>query len=153
MELKASEPTSTSEKSISTPMLASLLGVAVHDIDYWVKAGLISPGIRKATGHGTRKLFNQDDLRRALLVARLYKASWKPRQIGKALTALEMVLKDPARLRIPLLVHEDNALLILCRKKDSELVLFDATCPGQCVMVIALETLEEETLASIARSK
>ena len=47
--------------------------------------------------------------------------------------------ENPALLHTPLLVHEDNALLIVCREKGKELTLLDAANPGQYVMVIALK--------------
>jgi hypothetical protein len=60
---------------------------------------------------------------------------------------------DPDLLHTPLLIHEGNALLILCRSKGQELILLDAASPGQYVMVIALDALEEEMRKSLARSR
>jgi len=132
---------------------ASLLGVTAHELDYWVKCNVVSASVKKATGHGSRRIFNRDDLRQALLVRRLRQANWKPRQIFEALSAIGSLLQHPDHLQTPLLIHEKNSLLILCRNQDGSPSLIDASCPGQHVMVIALETLEEETRLSIARSK
>ena len=140
-------------ETFSTGEMAALLGVTVDDVDYWVRACLVTPSIRTASGHGSRRLFGRHDLMRALLIQRLRNAEWKPKQIAKALTTIDGALHNPALLHTPLLIHEGSALLILCRSKGKEPMLLDAASPGQYVMVIALDTLEEETLQSLARSK
>lgn len=132
---------------------AALLGVTPHELDYWIKVCIVGTSIKQAKGHGSRRLFNRHDLRQALLVKRLRQANWKPRQILDALPMIASVLQHPDHLQTPILIHEKNALLILCRNQDGSPSLMDASCPGQHVMVIALETLEEETRLSIARSK
>ena len=141
------------EELFGSGEIATLLGVTAHELDYWIKRRLVSSSVKKASGHGSRRIFNRDDLRQALLVHRLRQAHWKPRQISNALAVIGSVLQNPDHLQTPILVHEKNALLILCRNKDGSPSLMDASCPGQNVMVIALETLEEETRLSIARSK
>lgn len=138
---------------LTTSEIAEMLSVPLNEVDYWVRCKLIVPSIREAAGHGTRRLFSIHDLKQALLIHRLRQAEWKPKQIAKALCAVETASKDPHLAHIPILIHEDNALLILCRTKDREMMLLDAASPGQFVMVIALDTLEEETQKSLLRSK
>ncbi len=137
----------------STGEMAAMLNASLNDVDYWVRCNLLVPSIREAEGHGTRRLFGIHDLKTALLIQRLRKADWKPKQIAKALIAVGSAVQNPDLLHTPLLVHEGKALLILCRSKGRELTLLDAASPGQYVMVIALDTLEEETRKSLARSK
>lgn len=137
----------------STGEIAALLGVSLNDVDYWARCKLITSSIRRASGHGSRRLFSRNDLRCAFLVQRLRQAKWKPKQIAKALISITAVLNNPETLHTPLLVHEGNALLILCRDRGKEPILLDAASSGQHVMVIALETLEQETLDSLAQSK
>lgn len=147
------EPIWQQSDVLSTGEIAAFLNVSVNQMDYWARRKLITSSVRGASGHGSRRMFNRDDLRRAFLVQRLRQAKWKPKQIAKALITVTSVLNNPATLHTPLLVHEGNALLILCRDRGKEPVLLDATSSGQQVMVIALETLEEETIHSLARSK
>lgn len=139
----------------STGEVAGLLGVLVEDIDYWVRSKLLVPSIRQASGHGSRRLFSSDDLDQIVLIKRLRNSRppWKPKQIAGALTSLRKALKNPDALHTPVLIHEGNAFLILCRDKSRELVLLDGTKEGQSVMVIALETLKEETRRSLACGK
>lgn len=137
----------------STGEMAAILDVSLNEVDYWIRSKLIVPSIRKAAGHGTRRLFNIFDLKQAFLIQRLRKAGWKPRQISKTLSAVASAMKDPELLGTPLLVHEGNAPLILCRSKGQELILRDAASPGQHVTVIALDALEEETCKSLTRSR
>jgi hypothetical protein len=118
-----------------------------------VKKKIVQSSIRGAAGHGSRRLFNRNDLQQAFLVKHLRRANWKPRQIAEALPVITAVLHHPDELQAPVLIHEGNALLILCRDKSGVPTLMDASCPGQYVMVIALETLEEETRLSLAQSK
>ncbi|SRR6266446_7157432 len=137
----------------STGEMAAILNVSLNEVDYWIRSNLIVPSIREAAGHGTRRLFNIPDLKQAFLIHRLRKAGWKPRQIAKALSAVASTVKVPDILHTPLLIHEGNALLILCRSKGQELTLLDAARPGHHVMVIALDALEEEMRKSLTRSR
>jgi DNA-binding transcriptional MerR regulator len=152
---KSNLPESTQQEGdvFLTGEIATLLGVSSEEVDYWARRKLITSSVRGASGHGSRRLFNRNDLRRAFLVQRLRQAKWKPKQIAKALVTVNAVLNNPSTLHTPLLVHEGNSLLILCRDRGKEPILLDAASSGQQVMVIALETLEEETLTSLARSK
>ena len=158
MAVTAIEPISEMRSSqrrqvFSTGEMATMLNVSLDEVDYWVRCRLIVPSIREAAGHGTRRLFGILDLKQAFLIQRLRKAGWKPKQIAKTVSAVALAVKDPALLHTPLLIHEGNALLILCRSKGQELILLDAASPGQYVMVIALDALEEEMRKSLARSR
>lgn len=137
----------------STGDIASFLNISLNEVDYWVRCKLLSPSVRQGAGHGSRRLFGHADVMQATLIHRLRTAKWKPKQIATALVAVSKAMKNPEMLQAPLLIHEKNVLLILCREKSKELILLDAASPGQYVMVIALDTLEEETRASLARSK
>ena len=137
----------------STGDIAALLNVSTDEVRYWIERKLLRSSIRKAARQGSRRLFNRSDLRQAFLVQKLRSAQWKPRQIANALEAIAVALQNPASLHTPILVHEGNALLIVCRTANHELILLDAANPSQYVMVIALETLEEETRQRLALSK
>src|SRR5947199_4746478 len=122
-----SEMDSSEGKQVfSTGEVAAMLNASPNEVDYWVRSKLIVPSIREAAGHGTRRLFGILDLKQAFLIRRLRKAGWKPKQIAKTLSAVASVVKDPDLLHTPLLIHEGNALLILCRSKGQELILLDA---------------------------
>lgn len=140
------------ERILSTGEMATMLNVSLSEVDYWVRSRLIVPSIREAAGRGTRRLFCILDLRKAFLIQQLRKVDWKPRQIAKALSAISPAVQNPELLHTPLLIHEGNALLILCQSKEQKLILLDAASPGQQVMVIALDALEEEMQKSLMRS-
>lgn len=148
-EMSASE----SRQVFSTGEMATMLDASLNEVDYWTRCHLIVPSVREASGRGTRRLFGILDIKQAFLVQRLRKAHWKPKQIANALSAVAPVVQDPNRLLTPLLIHQGNALLILCRSKEQEPILLDAASPGQYVMVIALDALEEEMQKSLARSR
>ncbi len=114
---------------------------------------MIVPSIRKAAGRGTRRLFGILDLKQAFLIQQLRKVNWKPKQIAKALSTVASVVQNSDLLRAPLLIYEDSILLILCQSKEQKLILLDAANPGQQVMVIALDSLEEEMQRSLAWSR
>ena len=147
------DASSHANQVFSTGDIAAYLNVSLNEVDYWVRCKLLSPSIRKGSGHGSRRLFGHSDVMQAVLIHRLRIAKWKPRQIEVALTAIAKAIRNPLMVQTPLLIHEKNVLLILCREKSKELMLLDAASPGQYVMVIALDTLEEETRTSLARSK
>ena len=150
----ASESTAwRNEQVFSTTQIAALLEVSLNEVDYWVRCKLLAPSVREASGHGSRRLYGWDDFRKALLVRRLRRANWKPKLIAKALTAVMSAMQNPDSLHTPVLIHEGSALLILCRSGGKDLTLLDAASPGQYVMVIALDMLEEETRRSLMGSK
>lgn len=143
----------TVEDVFTSSDLATLLDTSLDEVDYWVRTNLLVPSVRQSSGQGSRRLFSSDDVKQALLIRRLRKANWKPRQIARAIASLRSILKQPNMLEQPLLIHEGNAFLILCRRRENNLVLLDAASPGQYVMVIALETLEEETRRRMGQNK
>ncbi|SRR5260370_29980570 len=148
-----SEMDSSRKQVFSTGEVATMLNASLNEVDYWVRSKLIVPSIREAAGRGTRRLFGVFDLKQAFLIQQLRKVNWKPKQIAKALSTVASVVQDSTLLRAPLLIHEGNAFLILCRSKEQKLILLDAANPGQQVMVIALDSLEEEIQGSLARSR
>jgi len=149
-----SEMDSSERKQVfSTGEVATMLNASLNEVDYWVRSKLIVPSIRKAAGRGTRRLFDILDLKQAFLIQQLRKVNWKPKQIAKALSTVASVIQNSDLLRAPLLIHEGCALLILCQSKEQKLILLDAANPGQQVMVIALDSLEEEMQRSLARSR
>ena len=73
-----SELKSISEKNpknglqvFSTGEVAAMFGLTLSDVDYWVRSKLIVPSVRDASGHGTRRIFSQNDLKQILLVGHL----------------------------------------------------------------------------------
>lgn len=137
----------------TTGELSHLLGVSIHEISYWVRSRLLRPSIRQANGQGSRRLFNLQDVKRATFIQRLREATWKPAQILRTLSFVEKIWDSPESLLTPMLIHEGKSLLILCREKSSHIALLDASSPGQYVMVIALNTLEEETRRRLTQGK
>ena len=141
------------DEVFSTGEVAALMEVSIDQVNYLAKCGLLRSSVRKASGQGSRRLFNHNDLRRALLVQKLRDAEWKPKQIATVLPLIAAALRDPSMLHTPILIQEGAVKLIVCRQKGRDLRLLDAARPGQYVMVIALETLEEETRQKLAKSK
>lgn len=143
------------ESPYTSGNLATFFEVSPSEVDSWVRAKLIIPSVRVASGQGTRRLFGAEDLHRAALVCRLRKSrpSWKPKQILPVLEYYKRILDDPNYLNAQLLIHQDNLSLILCREHGREPILLDAKSPDQLVMVIALDTLLDDTKRWIANNK
>ena len=153
MPLNISQQTSQAEEIFQTGEIAQLLDVDPTVIEYWCETHLVTPSVREGNGRGSRRIFNRNDLRQALLVSRLYHAKWKPKAIKAALVKVLPLLDHPNELIQPRLINEGKAFLILCREKGKELIIIDGATDGQAVLLIALNALEEETKSSIARNK
>jgi DNA-binding transcriptional MerR regulator len=157
MELGAESPIAgqvpLNRQIFSAGEIAHFPKVSPDEIDYWVRAKLLTPSVRPAIGHGSRRLFDISDIKQGLLILRLRMAKWKPKQIAKAIRAISVALTNPDTIDTPVLIHDGKSLLILCRRRGKEPLLLDAASPWQYVMVIALDALDEETRLRMARSK
>lgn len=141
------------QATFSTRELADLVKAKVSEVHYWVRTGLLSPSIKQSHMQGDPRVFSSDDVMRALFVHCLRKAEWKPKEIQTALAYFRKVKENPQEFKSPVLVHEGRSLLILCKHHSGNPALLDAKKPGQLVLTIALETLEEETRKLLASSK
>lgn len=59
------------EAGHSTTHVAQLSGLSFRQLDHYVKIGLLAPSKRAARGHGTRRIWSDADVARAMLVAAL----------------------------------------------------------------------------------
>ena len=137
----------------STGDVAAHLGIAPYDLHYWIKIGLLTVNGESRAGRGGHLLFGIDDLRVACLIRRLDAAKVKPQQIKGILAEVRRVQDDPTALENPLLIPFGATYLILQRAASGNTLIMDASRPGQYVMTIVLETIEEEVRGILARTK
>ncbi|MEX0705394.1 MAG: MerR family transcriptional regulator, partial [Nitriliruptoraceae bacterium] len=53
------------------PTVCRIVGITYRQLDYWARTGLVEPGMRKAEGSGTQRLYSFDDVVRLKVVKRL----------------------------------------------------------------------------------
>lgn len=59
-----------SEDVFSTHAVCKMVGVSYRQLDYWDRAGIISPA-QKARGSGTKRRYTASDVRRVLIIKQL----------------------------------------------------------------------------------
>ena len=137
----------------STTDVAEHLHIAPYDVRYWVESGLLSPSVRQASGRGEHHVFSAGDLRLAFFIHHLHQLGIKPKEIKRILSEVRRVMEDPTLLVQPMLLPCGTRPLILQHSASGQASLLDATRPGQYVMTVALETIDEKVQRILAQSK
>ena len=133
--------------------LAERSGVRIHTLKYWDETGVLKPGVRSANGRGSVRLYSFSNLLQALFMQELEASGWALPAIRTALETFREAVKNPEAFQDPRLVCAGLSAVILCRSKDGLPILIDAKKPGQYVLSIALDTLEEKAWRRLARTK
>ena len=136
----------------TTTQVAKISGATPRQLTYWSTHGIIAPSIQSSFGPGTRRLYSFDDLIKLHFLGRLKDMGWSLQKIRAAITNLHIVMDDPDPLKSAMLVGGKKNILALYKTKEGERHLVEASVSGgQHVLSIALETIEEETRAALAR--
>jgi hypothetical protein len=87
------------KKTFSTNEVASICGIKLNRLNNWLNAGLVSPSIEKAFGHGTKNVFSLADVYNVLLFLKLLNLGFARESASQILTLA--FSKEPGR-SIPL---------------------------------------------------
>lgn len=84
-----------SDTVFTLPKLAEEAGLEYRTAYQWMKAGVFTPSIQGVEGSGSQALFSREDVKRAVLLARL-------RDEGLSLEGVKKVAVDPVDLIVAL---------------------------------------------------
>lgn len=75
-------------KGLLSSEVCGLLGLSQRQLDTYCKAGLVSPSIKPANGHGSVRVWSKDDLVQILVLRSLLEAGFSLELCGKPLSRL-----------------------------------------------------------------
>src|SRR5207302_4969579 len=70
-------------------VVLKLTGVTYRQLDYWARTGLVGSSIRRAAGHGSRRIYSFEDLVALRVVARLLDAGVSLQAVRRAVAYLK----------------------------------------------------------------
>jgi len=85
------------ERTFTLPELASLVDVEYRTLHTWVRRGLLAASRQRATGSGTRNLFDLDDAIEAYVLADLRRAGVELSKLEAVAEQLRQTREDRAR--------------------------------------------------------
>ena len=139
-------------EAYTTIQVVEISGATPRQLTYWSQHNILKPSVQPSSGPGTRRLYSFDDLIQLHLLQRLKEFGWSMQKIRHAITNLQVVMGDDDPLKSAMLAGGKQNILALYKTKEGERHLVEALAAGgQQVLSFALETLEEETRASLAR--
>ncbi|MER3521022.1 MAG: MerR family transcriptional regulator, partial [Acidimicrobiia bacterium] len=132
--------------------VCEVAGVTYRQLDYWSRTGLVKPGIKDASGSGTRRLYSFKDLVLIRAIKGLIEAGMSLQKIREAIDYVRGAMtEDPSELT---LIATEGTILVFGPGEESRLI--DALKGGQISLSIALGPLYNElkkSVAELARAK
>ncbi len=129
------------------PEVCQLSGVSYRQLDYWSRTGLVRPGVKEASGSGSRRLYSFKDLVLVKAIKRLIEAGMSLQKIREAIEYIRSAMEtDPSELT---LIATEGTILVFGPGDDERLV--DALKGGQTALSIALGPIYDELSESVAR--
>ncbi|WP_338041384.1 MerR family transcriptional regulator [Microlunatus panaciterrae] len=132
------------------PVACSAAGITYRQLDYWARTGLVTPGVRGATGSGTQRLYSFRDILILKVIKRLIDAGISLQQIRAAIEHLRARgVEDLTQVTL----MSDGVSVFECTSDDE---VIDLLRGGQGVFGIALGGVWrdiEGTLADLPAEK
>jgi DNA-binding transcriptional MerR regulator/predicted RNase H-like HicB family nuclease len=121
-----------------------LAGVTYRQLDHWARTGLIGSSIRKAAGHGSRRVYSFEDLVALRVVARLLDAGVSLQAVRRAVRYLKQHTERP--LSTLALAAKGNRVFVLTGNPAK---IIEATAQGQVVIAIDVEPIVKDLRADV----
>ncbi len=119
------------------PTVCKIVGITYRQLDYWARTGLVEPGMRKADGSGTQRLYSFDDVVRLKVVKRLLDTGVSLQKVRLAVEELEARGRSLAEST---LISDGVTVYTV----DDDRQVLDLLKRGQGVFAISLEPLVDE---------
>jgi DNA-binding transcriptional MerR regulator len=128
------------------PEVCELAGISYRQLDYWSRTGLIKPGIKEASGSGTRRLYSFKDLILIKAIKGLIEAGMSLQKVREAIDYIRGAMtEDPSELT---LIATEGTILIFGPGEEAQLI--DALKGGQIALSLALGPLYDELQKSVS---
>ncbi|MEX2325079.1 MAG: MerR family transcriptional regulator [Nitriliruptoraceae bacterium] len=119
------------------PTVCKIVGITYRQLDYWARTGLVEPGMRRAEGSGTQRLYSFDDVVRLKVVKRLLDTGIS---LQKVRFAVEELNHRGRNLAESTLISDGETVYAM----DDDRQLLDLLKRGQGVFAISLEPIVDE---------
>ena len=135
---------SMSVAGFGSTVALKLAGVTYRQLDHWARTGLIGSSIRKAAGHGSRRVYSFEDLVALRVVARLLEAGVSLQAVRRAVEYLKQHTERP--LSTLALAAKGNRVFVLTGNPAK---IIEATAQGQVVIAIDVEPIVKDLRAHV----
>lgn len=122
---------------------AKAAGITYRQLDYWARTGLVEPSVQNATGSGSQRLYNFQDILVLKLVKRLLDTGISLQQIR---TAIEQLREEGISDLAEVTLMSDGQSVYLCVSNDE---VIDLVSRGQGVFGIAVGKVLQEVSATL----
>ncbi|HUH53878.1 MAG TPA: MerR family transcriptional regulator [Microbacteriaceae bacterium] len=122
---------------------AKAAGITYRQLDYWARTGLVEPSVKNATGSGSQRLYNFQDILVLKLVKRLLDTGISLQQIR---TAIEQLREEGISDLAEVTLMSDGQSVYLCVSNDE---VIDLVSRGQGVFGIAVGKVLQEVSATL----
>jgi len=126
------------------PTACSVAGITYRQLDYWARTGLVTPGIRDASGSGTQRLYSFRDVLILKIVKKLLETGVSLHNIR---TAVEHLRSRGTDDLASITLMSDGARIYECTSADE---VIDLVQGGQGVFGIAVGRVVREVEGSLS---
>ena len=126
------------------PTACSVAGITYRQLDYWARTGLVTPGIRDASGSGTQRLYSFRDVLVLKIVKKLLETGVSLPNIR---TAVEHLRSRGTDDLASITLMSDGARIYECTSADE---VIDLVQGGQGVFGIAVGRVVREVEGSLS---
>ena len=143
----AAESQQEVEAGYRGPSASVVAGISYRQLDYWARAGLVTPSIRPASGSGSQRLYSFTDIVALKTVKKLLDTGLSLQQIRGAIGRLrQMGAAELSRLTL----FSDGATVYVITDRAE---VFDILANGQAVFGIYVGPIAEQVQGSLAKLK
>lgn len=126
------------------PTACAVAGITYRQLDYWARTGLVTPGIRDASGSGTQRLYSFRDVLVLKIVKKLLETGVSLHNIR---TAVEHLRSRGTDDLASITLMSDGARIYECTSADE---VIDLVQGGQGVFGIAVGRVVREVEGSLS---
>ncbi len=128
-----------------SPQVCAIVGITYRQLDYWDRSGLLGPSMQTASGSGTQRLYNFQDIVTLRVVKRLKDAGTSLHKIRSAFDHLETEI-GPEWRESDITLLSDGSTIYAARSPEE---VVDLLRKGQGVFGIAVRPVHDEVAGEI----
>jgi DNA-binding transcriptional MerR regulator len=135
------------KKFYSSSQVCNIVDLSYRQLDYYDRTDIVKPSINNALGHGSRRMYNFDDLLKLKVIKKLLEAGVSLQKIRKAKKYLEENTGEGNALLNVTLISDGESVYACNSDKD----IVDTLKSGQGVFGIALGKVYEDLRGDISK--
>ncbi len=142
-----SDITNDADQGFRSPQVCTIVGITYRQLDYWDRTGLLGPSMQAASGSGTQRLYNFQDIVTLRVVKRLKDAGTSLHKIRQAFDHLEEEVGSDWRDKDITLLSDGTTIYAATSPEQ----VVDLLQRGQGVFGIAVRPVSDEVRGEIHR--